>query len=185
MRVAPGVSVAVALLTSVLAREASAQSEPSADYVLGGALVSLGTQGYGVGVGGSFVSFAHEPDEQGVGAFLQVQAYFDGSFRFAAGVQANRSVVGGELGLAYRTGATGHAGTLGLHLAPFLSVGFVSFAWRVTVPLTRARERWETEHAFTAGFNLVTPLGARGSGHAYGCITGCLRPPVDRPDAPI
>lgn len=77
-----------------------------------------------------------------VGAFAQVEfADFastrDTQTRIALGGHFG-TFFGVEAGMYYRAGANGFAGTLGLQLAPYLSLGAISFAVRLPIWSTRA-----------------------------------------------
>lgn len=77
-----------------------------------------------------------------VGAFAQVEfADFastrDAQTRVALGGHFG-TFIGVEAGMYYRAGANGFAGTLGLQLAPYLSLGAISFAVRLPIWSARA-----------------------------------------------
>ena len=55
--------------------------------------------------------------------------------RVTAGVQATWTAFGLELGLLGESGRTEHAGMFALHAAPFVSLGYVTLALRIAVPL--------------------------------------------------
>ncbi len=176
MRVVSFVCIAVGVLATVLPRDAAAQGSASADELFVGVLMSVGTGGGGLGVA---TSVRHYPDAQewkSVSAFAQVQWYAEGGIRVAAGAQGTLSLVGGELGLAYRSGDADHVGTFGLHLAPFVSVDYLSLAWRLTIPLSNARTRWGTDSSFTFGANVPIPLSTTRFDRRFECLAGCLRP---------
>ncbi len=103
----------------------------------------------------------------GFGAFGQVQRYSDRSVRLAGGAQATVSVLGLELGYAHRgegersigpiLTTVGH--TSGVHVAPFVSLGFVYVAYRWTIPVERgAPPAHGAERAFTVGVKVPIPV---------------------------
>jgi hypothetical protein len=105
-----------------------------------------------------------------LGAFGQWQRYNGDHTRLAGGIQATFLWPGVELGWARREAAFGapraagesgpdtrtwEAATGGLHVAPFLSLGFVSFAYRWTIPFGQATgPAHGAEHAFTVAVKI-------------------------------
>jgi hypothetical protein len=79
-----------------------------------------------------------------VGAFGQAQSYGLEFGRYAAGLQANSTMlglgrsewVGLELGYAYREADGRYEGTHGVHVAPFLSMGLAHIAARGTIAIS-------------------------------------------------
>lgn len=110
----------------------------------------------------------------GLGAFAQAQIYAGDHARFAGGAQLTFACVGLELGYAHREAGAGppvqrslvtgdvtshRSQSSGLHLAPFLSFGFVYFAYRWTIPLaTGPAPTHGAEHALTVGVKLPLQL---------------------------
>ena len=77
--------------------------------------------------------------------FSQVQSV--GTFdhgRFALGPQVNYHIVGLELGGAIETGSDQYAATASVHIAPFLSAGFASAAFRIGIPVAALTENGGT-----------------------------------------
>jgi hypothetical protein len=106
-----------------------------AEYATFGLLVSVplgaSMDNVGIGVEGSY---HWQPDTDGylgAGGFVQAQFLLSGGWRLGAGAQANFAVAGAELGLAL-TAPHFTDPSLGLHLAPYLSVGYASAAFRWT-----------------------------------------------------
>jgi hypothetical protein len=81
----------------------------------------------------------------GLGLLGQVQSYNGSQLRTALGGQLTWGPFGLELGWAYRRA---DAPQHGVHVAPYLSLGLVSFAWRTTVPI--GGDGWETGFVFAA-----------------------------------
>lgn len=71
-----------------------------------------------------------------VGLFTQVQTMGGKGAKFTGGVQANLYIVGLELGVMHATGTPEYLATTGLHVAPYVSLGFCSMALRFGVPLS-------------------------------------------------
>lgn len=121
------------------------------------------------------VHWLHPKLPFGVGGFAQLQRYDGDHDRFASGVQATLALVGLELGVAYRAAGEGPAvtrsllvgdvttqrsATTGLHVAPFLTLGFVHVAYRWTIPLREGpAPSHGAEHALTIGVKLPLQLG--------------------------
>ncbi len=172
----PRALVLVAGLTAAsLPATAFAQdTRDSAEYLTGGALVTFGSQGTGLGAEANYTSYPDRHVALGVSGFLQFQFYLDGSWRVGVGASANLAPFGAELGLAWRSGNDEHDGTLGVHIAPFLSTGFISAAYRATIPLSSTPRAWHTEHSATLGFKYILRLNEGGDTFApYGCIFDC------------
>jgi len=124
---------AFALGTSVSAGNAHA-GDP-AEYASFGLLVSIpigaSMDNVGIGVEGSY---QWQPDTEGyagVGGFAQAQFLLSGGWRLGAGAQGNFAFAGAELGLAL-TAPHFTDPSLGLHLAPYVSVGYGGAAFRWT-----------------------------------------------------
>lgn len=165
-------STAVAVLGTALACSSSSKAESrsppdasAADPVYGvgsvGFLYSrvFGDDG-GNAVGGE-ASYTYFPDPgppvSGFGAFFQAQAYPQDTARFALGAQFVHSVLGAELGWAYRSGGGAHDATHGLHVAPFLSLGVIHVAPRVTIAFGSGDRSWGSEFALTFGLKAPFP----------------------------
>ncbi|QSQ13138.1 hypothetical protein [Myxococcus landrumensis] len=78
-----------------------------------------------------------------VGLFTQLQTMGGKSARFSGGVQANLYIVGLELGVMHITGTPKYLPTTGLHVAPYVSVGFCSMALRFGIPLSNEESNRE------------------------------------------
>jgi hypothetical protein len=72
---------------------------------------------------------------KGGGLFAQWQRFSPRHDRFCLGAQAFYKFFGLELGLARETATERYAHTTSLHLAPFVSGGYVSAGLRVGIPL--------------------------------------------------
>lgn len=121
------------------------------------------------------VHYLHPETGLGVGAFGQLQRYDGDHNRFAGGAQVTFAIVGLEIGYAHRDAGAGSAvgaglggeatthrsQTSGVHLAPFVSLGFVYLAYRWTIPVAEgAPPTHGGEHAITVGIKI--PLQVRG-----------------------
>ncbi|WP_224367926.1 hypothetical protein [Hyalangium versicolor] len=76
-------------------------------------------------------------EDVGIGLFGQWQEVQGESphSRFAVGPQLSYRMVGMELGATYEGGDAQYARTVGLHLAPFVSIGVLTASLRLDVPL--------------------------------------------------
>jgi hypothetical protein len=177
------VGLTVGFLLALAPGAAWAQSE-DARYLAGGGLFSVGwgnESNTAIGGEGSFTNYPGRDAAVGVGAVLQAQIYLDGSVRVGAGLQSNVGPFGTEIGFAYRTGSDLHDGTFGLHVAPFFSTGYVSSAFRFTIPLAGGPRAYRTEYVFAFSLKYVSLLGSRYGG-PFDCVLGCAvsgRPLLD------
>jgi hypothetical protein len=121
-----------------------AAADQAQDFFTAGLLMSLASHANvhgdrparpGFGVESTFVHYLDRPREFGVGGFTQAQIVGTDHARFALGPQLNYVLLGLELGGYIETSSPGHAATWGAHLGPFLSLGVVSAAFRVGLPL--------------------------------------------------
>lgn len=101
-------------------------------------------------------------DHIGVGGFFQAQAYNFDHGRYAFGLQAG-SLIGGELGWAYRERSATTAWQQGVHAAIFGSLGIIVGSVRVTLPITDGADPthpapgWEL--AFCLSLKAPIPVG--------------------------
>lgn len=93
------------------------------------------------------------------GAFGQVEALSGErgvSTRLAAGAHVSIYGVGLETAYAIRTADAAHGRTDGVHLAPFVSIGWWSLAYRWTIAL---RGDHGSDHGFVLGIKVPIPIG--------------------------
>lgn len=83
----------------------------------------------------AYTYYPAKPYTLGVGAFAQAQSVGLQHLRAALGAQFNFFVGGIELGGSYEQGKDGKASTLGVQLSPFVSIGWVSAAFRIGLPV--------------------------------------------------
>jgi hypothetical protein len=161
-------SIAAPLLASaaVLLAARPAAAEQAQDFLAAGAL--FGFSGHidtpVLGDIGGELSFTHYPDEAfflGIGGFAQAQSVGIEHWRLAAGAQANGTILGLELGGFAEGGDAGHGDTIGLHLAPFVSMGFLSVAFRAGIPLRAVSKgpAYGTDLGMLFTVKFVAPLG--------------------------
>jgi hypothetical protein len=113
------------------------------------------------GAEGTFVHYVDHERSLGLGGFLQAQVAAPRHHRFAFGPQINYEFFGLELGSYAETAGGGYATTWGLHAAPFVSLGLVSAAFRVAVPLgtSGAGEPQGTELGLVFTLKAPFPIG--------------------------
>ena len=144
-------------------RRVTESSRSDFGYLSPGLLLTLGGDRTGAltGVGGelSYMYFAHR-DAVGVGLFTQAQYYSGGAGRYAGGIQFG-NMLGLELGYAYRQASSGLPAVPGVHVASFLSFGYVVMSLRASAPLdSGAEDAVGMEAAFTLA--LKRPFVAHG-----------------------
>lgn len=92
---------------------------------------------FALGGEASFMLFPEEgviQDQVGFGGFFQAQSYAFEYGRYAAGFQVG-SMLGAELGYAFREAGTDTAASHGIHAAAFGSIGFAVLSLRSTIPV--------------------------------------------------
>jgi hypothetical protein len=94
----------------------------------------------------------------GLGAYAQLEGVQFNRLRGSAGVEATWFVGGLELGPSLQ----GHSGTygssLGVQIAPFVSFGFVSFGFRIDLPIARLSPGKDLPVGFGGVLALKTPV---------------------------
>jgi hypothetical protein len=111
----------------------------------------------------SYMSFAsNHAWDTGRGAFAQIFRYGDDDTRMALGLQGG-SLIGGELGLAYRTAHGSYAGTPGAHLGLYLSFAVVTMSLRTSLALMK-----KDAGKPTSGNELAFVLGLKAPVHVHG-----------------
>ncbi len=131
-------SILVVPAAALLAFSPRAQAEEL--WFNPGVLFSHSLSGQGTGLGTELSLMRCPGDcvvggDWSIGGLLQAQWVSGGRSRYALGLQTGQSGLGGELGWALLTQGDGEARTSGPHLAAYLSVGYVSVALRLTVPV--------------------------------------------------
>jgi hypothetical protein len=128
---------AVALAT--VSHALPAHAEDGFGYVTAGLVLSIPLGGsldqIGLGVETSYTSYSARAAVLGVGGFAQAQLLFGGGWRVDVGAQGTVWFGGAELGLAL-VAPRWRSPQLGLHVAPFASVGYGAAAFRWTPMLT-------------------------------------------------
>ncbi len=128
---------AVALAT--VSHALPAHAEDGFGYVTAGLVLSIPLGGsldqIGLGVETSYNSYSARAEVLGVGGFAQAQLLFGGGWRVDVGAQGTVWFGGAELGLAL-VAPRWRSPQLGLHVAPFASVGYGAAAFRWTPMLT-------------------------------------------------
>jgi len=90
-------------------------------------------------------------EQIGFGGFLQAQSYDSEYGRYAAGIQVG-SLLGGEMGWAYREQSDTLSASHGLHLALFASLGVPVLSLRSTIPLQSSRDPTRSDPGFELAF---------------------------------
>lgn len=111
------------------------------------------------GLGGelSFMVFPQSSaitEQIGFGAFAQAQSYNFDHGRYALGLQFG-SLIGGEIGWAYRERSESLNASSGLHLALFLSAGVAALSLRSTVPMQTSNQPLREDPGFEFAFCLA------------------------------
>lgn len=88
-----------------------------------------------LGIELSYVRYPYAAYGFGIGGFAQAQTVGFDHGRFAFGSQFNFMMFGAEVGAYLEEGHGNRAMTVGLHASPFVSIGFLSAAMRIAVPL--------------------------------------------------
>jgi hypothetical protein len=95
----------------------------------------------------------------GLGGYTQLQSVGDeGRFAFSAGPQLSYFLFGLELGYEYLSSGQGQPQLHGLHLAPFVSLGFLSLAGQVVVPLANSGSGDVPGFQYALAFTLKVPV---------------------------
>lgn len=125
--------------------EESAHATDEASWFLSpGALLSVTTRStqpviIGAGVELSIINNVDRDVRGfGYGAFIQTQGT-QSSFRAALGPQIHYAIFGLELGAAIEGGSKDFGTSLGAQIAPYLSIGILSVAFRTTLPVATLR----------------------------------------------
>jgi hypothetical protein len=130
---------------------------------MGGAVVGPGQSSLGL-LGGelTFVHYARMY-ELGVGGFLQASAVGFERARFSVGSQVNYNFLGAEVGAMFDTAAPGRSACVGVHLAPFVSMGYASIAVQTGIPVVPLSEgtlpRWSVTFAATLKLPISVKYG--------------------------
>lgn len=108
-------------------------------YFTAGLVISVplggATDQIGLGFETSYTQYSGSDFPLGAGGFAQVQYLLGGGWRLDLGAQGTVALGGGELGLAI-VAPRWRTPQLGLHVAPFLSAGYGTAAFRWTPMLT-------------------------------------------------
>ncbi|HET9958491.1 MAG TPA: ferritin-like domain-containing protein [Polyangiaceae bacterium] len=119
----------------------------------------------GNGMEGTLVFYPDSRTKFGLGGFAQLESYSPSHLRLATGFQANYSVLGFELGYAYRAESPGGKASHGLQFGPFFSTGIVSTGLRVVPTIAPGAGGYGTEVTWTLAFKIPVwisgdPLGS-------------------------
>jgi hypothetical protein len=163
---AVGVGSIVCLAGSNAVAETSGRTFVPVGLLLSATSHTGGPSSVGPGIEASWV---HHPGRElqtfGYGAFLQAQSvgWFDHA-RVALGPQFSYSYFGVELGGSVETKDANHASTLGLHVAPFISLlGVVGIAFRVCIPVAALSgpERYPIDNGVVFTLKVPIPLDGK------------------------
>ncbi len=143
-----------------------AAAEQAQDFITVGLLTSLTAhsgEDHQPAVGGeaTYVHYLDPIRDFGLGGFFQGQAEAAKHGRFALGPQINYYLFGLEVGAYSESSSPGYATTWGVHVAPFLSLGVVTAAFRVGVPLGTpdVGKLYGTEFGWVFTFKVPIPVG--------------------------
>ena len=122
-----------------------------------------------LGLLGGELTFTHYEGsgafKDGFGGFLQASTVGFERARFAFGPQANYSLFGAEVGAVFDTAAPGQSACVGVHLAPFVSTGFVAVSIQTDIPVAPLSEgplpRWSVTFAVTHKLPVDVSRGLR------------------------
>jgi hypothetical protein len=108
----------------------------------------------------SYTSYPWDPYFIGVGAFAEVESVGFKHVRAALGGQLNVMIAGLEVGASIEQGGDGKATTFGAQLSPFVSIGIVSVAFRIGIPIAALVEgdRYATDLGLVATTKIPIPL---------------------------
>jgi hypothetical protein len=175
----PRALVFTAVALGALSLPAAAHAQ-EIGFISAGVVVSIPLGGAidqtGLGFELSYTDYGRAQSYLGVGAFVQAQYLFGGGWRADLGAQGTAFFGGAELGLAV-VSPRGQGPSFGLHVAPFLSVGYGSAAFRWTPLLVGP-----SAHASGYEINLAPKLwwehdrdrGRVGDAYVVGCHFGCV-----------
>ena len=155
----------LATLVAVCAAPSVARAD-GGGYVLPGFVFGpvIGSPGaFATGAELSLMTYSSHRDWDGVGAFAQLEHYGGDHAdfgRWALGAQIG-GPVGLELGVDHRAAYEDHAGTTGIHVAPYASMGLLTMALRLTIPVgtNGPGASYGTEGAWVIGLKLPIPWG--------------------------
>ncbi|MDP3220870.1 MAG: ferritin-like domain-containing protein [Deltaproteobacteria bacterium] len=169
--------VFTAVTLGALTAAAPCSAQDSVSYVTAGLLLSIPLGGsldqVGLGVEGSYHWYPDNQTLVGTGGFVQAQLLFGGGWRVDLGAQGSAWFGGAELGLAV-VAPRWQSPELGIHVAPFLSAGYATAAFRwtpmITGPLVE-RSGYELTLAPKLWWELRD--GPLREPYAMGCNFGC------------
>jgi len=162
-------AASAALIAALVAREAAADEGSAgqshhflAPGVLAGFTGHLDAPALGaLGIEVAYTYYPMKPYTLGVGAFAQAQSVGLQHLRAALGAQVNFAFGGVELGAAIEQGKDGKATTFGVQLAPFVSIGWVSAAFRIGLPvaaLVDGADRYAVDLGLITTVKIPIPL---------------------------
>jgi len=154
----------VAVAAAVLATASSAAGGErgpsltlvSPGYLYGAMAGHVPARGHGVEL--SVVHVPHVEKFIGVGLVGQLQSYNGTHLRTALAGEVIWEMLGLEVGWAYRRSDSVHAAQHGLHIAPFVSIGVLSLAWRTTIPATTSDDAYGFESGLALAVKLPIPV---------------------------
>lgn len=120
-----------------------------------------GLTGYGNGLELTYTQYPFYESLVGAGAYAQLQSVGDERrIALSIGPQLNYALLGLELGYEYLSSGQGQAESHGVHLAPFVSLGFVSLGWQAVLPFARSGsgDRPRLQHAVALTVKLPLPI---------------------------
>ncbi len=101
--------------------------------------IVFGPEQPALGLLGGEITFVHYKSSTGrspgFGGFVQASSVGFERARVSFGPQINDTIVGVEAGATFESATKDRSAFVGLHLAPFVSVGFASITFQLDVPL--------------------------------------------------
>ncbi len=153
-------AAAFAATSPAAAREPAARDESitlvSPGYLFSTMAGPVPVRGHGVEL--SVVHIPNVTKYAGFGVVGQLQSYGGSHLRTALAAEVVYELLGLELGWALRRSDGAHPAQHGLHVAPYVSLGIVSFAWRTTLPIDDRDGGYGWETGFALAVKLPVPV---------------------------
>jgi hypothetical protein len=124
--------------------------------------VVFGPEQRALGLLGGEVTFVHYRSSTGRGAgyggFVQASAVDFERARVSFGPQVNHTILGVELGATFESATKERAAFVGVHLAPFVSIGFASITFQLDIPIAPLSDGPLPRHEMVVAGTLKLPI---------------------------